>query len=97
MESLTVTNNVQNLRFEIYHQGEIAFLEYRWLHGDLALMHTFVPEKLEGKGLAGMLAKTALEYAVSEGLKIVVYCPFVRSYMKRHPGYEVLERDHDHN
>jgi predicted GNAT family acetyltransferase len=92
MENFTVTNNLQNLQFEVDLAGEKAYLEYRWNKSDLALMHTFVPDNYEGKGIAGLLAKTALEYAKKEGLKIIVYCPFVRSYIKRHPEYEVLEK-----
>lgn len=91
MEHYTVINNLQNLRFEIDLVGGKAFLEYRWYKNDLALMHTVVPEEFEGIGIAGLLAKTALEYAKDKGLKIIVYCPFVRSYIKRHPEYGVLE------
>ena len=93
MDNFTVTNNLQNLRFETELDGEKAFLEYRWYKSDLALMHTFVPEKFEGKGIAGLLAKTVLEYAKAEGLKIIVYCPYVRSYLQRHPKYKVLEKN----
>jgi len=91
MDNLHVVNNKQNLRYEIDLGDEKGYLEYRWHKGELALMHTFVPEKFEGKGIAGLLAKTALEYAKDEGLKILVYCPFVSSYIKRHPEYEVLK------
>ena len=68
MENFTVTNNLQNLQFEIELDGEKAFLEYRWHNGDLALMHTFVPDDFEGKGIAGLLAKTfgtALQFGVA--------------------------------
>lgn len=92
MEQYTLTNNLQNLRFEIELEGEKAFLEYRWYKDDLALMHTLVPEEFDGKGIAGLLAKTALECARDKGLKIMVYCPFVRSHITRHPEYEVLEK-----
>ena len=92
MEKFTVTNNQQNLQFEIDLGDEKAWLEYRWYNSDLVLMHTSVPDDFEGKGIASLLAKTALEYAKKEDLKIIVYCLFVRSYLKRHPEYEVLER-----
>ena len=90
MEQFMATNNLKNLRFEVDVEDEKAYLEYRWYKKDLALMHTFVPEKFEGKGIAGLLAKTALEYAKNESLKIIVYCPFVNSYIKSHPEYQEL-------
>lgn len=93
MDNLTVVNNHQNLRYEVDLGDDKAYLEYRWYKTDLALMHTFVPENYEGKGIAGLLAKTVLEYAKAEGLKIMVYCPFVGSYVKRHREYEALVKN----
>ena len=51
----------------------------------LALIHTEVPEAPEGRGLASLLAKTALDYARSNDLTVVPICPFVRSYLEKHP------------
>jgi uncharacterized protein len=90
MENIEIINNLQNLRFELKVQDEIAFLEYRWHEGKLALMHTLVPEKFEGHGTGGQLVKAAFEYAEKEGFKIIVYCPFVASYLDKHPEYKVL-------
>ena len=53
-------------------------------------MHTFVPDSLSGKGLASALAHYALEYAKERQLKIIVYCPFVGVYIKKHPEYNIL-------
>ena len=85
-----VTNNEKNQRFEIAIESEIAYLEYRWYKGDLALMHTTVPKEFEGKGIASSLAKFALEYAKEKQLKIMVYCPFVGKYLKNHNEYSFL-------
>lgn len=90
MENYPVINNEQNLRFETNPGDEPAFLEYRWHQGAMALMHTFVPEKYSGKGIAATLAKTALEYAKEKDIKIIVYCPYVAAYLKKHPEYEGL-------
>jgi predicted GNAT family acetyltransferase len=90
MENLPVMNNEKNLRFEIDADNDKAFLEYRWKDDKLALMHTFVPEQHAGKGIAGLLARTALEYAKSNGIKIIVYCPYVAAFIKKHPEYEAL-------
>lgn len=90
MEPYSVINNEQNLRFEVKLDDDTAFLEYRWKNDKMALMHTFVPEKYSGKGIAAALAKTALEFARNKGIKIIVYCPYVAAYIKKHPEYEVL-------
>lgn len=87
---MPVINNEQNLRFEIDLGDDKAFLEYRWKNDKMALMHTFVPEQHEGKGIAGLLARTALEYAKSNNIKLIVYCPYVAAFIKKHPEYDVL-------
>ena len=64
-------------RFEIEQGGEVAYLEYS-LSGDvLVLIHTEVPEKLRGRGLASSLAQTALQWALENRLKVDVVCPSV--------------------
>jgi predicted GNAT family acetyltransferase len=70
--------------------GELATLQYRFYKNDIALMHTEVSEKLSGKGLASALAKYGLEWAKEHNKKVMVYCPFVASYLKKHPEYNFL-------
>ena len=86
----TIYNNEKEQRFELETEGEKAFLEYRYLRNNIALMHTFVPESLNGKGLASELAKYALEWVKIHSKKAKVYCPFVAAYLKRHPEYNNL-------
>jgi uncharacterized protein len=86
-----ITNNEALLHFETeLSNGEFAFIEYRWHNDNLVIMHTLVPEGFEGKGIASSLAKFALEYAKEKQLKIIVYCPYVNAYLKRHPEYQSL-------
>ena len=49
-----------------------------------------MPEQLEGRGIASKLAKTALDYSRAEGLTVVPLCPFIASYIERHPEYADL-------
>ena len=86
-----IVNNEALLHFETaLNNGEFAFIEYRWLNNNLVIMHTLVPEGFEGKGIASSLARFALEYAKEKQLKIIVYCPYVNAYLKRHPEYQSL-------
>jgi predicted GNAT family acetyltransferase len=80
-----VTDNQAESRFEIRSDGHLAELIYH-RHGDrLALIHTEVPEELEGRGLGGRLVTAAIDRAAREGLTIVPYCPFARGWLERHP------------
>ena len=86
-----IKNNEPNQRFEVLLDGgEYAFIEYRWFGKNLALMHTLVPKDNQNQGIAGQLAKYALEYAKAKDLKIMPYCQYVVSYLKRHPEYDGL-------
>ena len=84
---MEVVNNTQNLQFEVELNGERAEMVYRMRNNSVYLMHTKVPESFRGKGVASALAKHALEYARDNGHKIAVLCPFVASYVKRHPEW----------
>jgi len=88
MEPLKIFNNEQEQQFQVLVDGEKAFLEYRYYKGDMALMHTEVPEKLGGRGIASALAEYALNYVRDHKIPVMVYCPFVAAYLKRHPEYQ---------
>jgi predicted GNAT family acetyltransferase len=77
-------------RFEIERDGEVAYLEYSVSDGVLELIHTEVPEKLRGTGLAARLAETGLQYARDNKLKVDVICPLVLDYVSKHPEYSDL-------
>ena len=79
-----VVNNENLHRFEIDVEGEPAVLEYRVRDGALWLLHTDVPEKGQGKGIAAKLAKAAFEHAKATGQLVVPMCSFVISYLERH-------------
>lgn len=83
----TVFNNEKEMQWEIMLSGEKAYLSYRLDKENLVLMHTFVPEAMEGRGIAGALAIEAFKYAASHKKPVKVYCPFVAGYVKRHPEY----------
>jgi predicted GNAT family acetyltransferase len=88
--SFIVTNNTEQQQFEVIENDETAVLQYRFLDGKIWLMHTAVPEKLEGKGIASSLAQFAFEWARSNEKKVKVLCPYVAVYLKRHPEYNTL-------
>ena len=82
-----VTLNQAKSRFEAHEDGSVAFLEYRLRPGEVVMVHTEVPEELEGRGIGSQLARAGLDYARIHGLNVIPNCPFVASYIKRHPEY----------
>jgi predicted GNAT family acetyltransferase len=90
MSDIKVTNNEQEMQFETIVGDDKAVMVYRWYHGDLAIMHTEVPEAGRGKGYSNALAEYAIAFAKEKNIKLKVYCHFMQGYMKRHPEYKDL-------
>jgi predicted GNAT family acetyltransferase len=84
-----VKDNPVVSRFEIEVDGQIAFLRYERTPTVLRLIHTEVPEALRGRRLGDALAKAGIEAARRERLSVVVICPFIRTYLHRHPEIKV--------
>ena len=89
-DGVPVTDNQAASRFEISADGYLAELRYHRNGKRLALIHTEVPEELEGRGFGARLVTAAIDRAAREGLTIVPYCPFARGWLERHP--DVAER-----
>jgi predicted GNAT family acetyltransferase len=86
-ENIEIRDNPQASRFETEVDGESAVLEYRLEAARIRLVHTGVPESLEGRGIGTRLARFGLEHARDRDLDVWPDCPFVASYIKRHPEY----------
>ncbi len=80
-----MTDNPVASRFELTIDGHLAELVYRLNGQRLVLVHTEVPDALEGHGLGGRLVRAALDRAEAEDLTLVPQCPFARSWLERHP------------
>jgi uncharacterized protein len=84
---LEVIHNTEARRFEIHYGDDMARLEYHLRGPSIIYTHTVVPIVLEGHGIAGRLAKEALDYARESGLSVVPLCPYVADYIEKHPEY----------
>jgi len=90
LEDVKVINNETEDLFEAFVDGQHALMAYRRSSGTISLDHTEVPEPLEGKGLAAKLTRTALEFARANHLRVVPLCPYVSSYIRKHPEVQDL-------
>jgi predicted GNAT family acetyltransferase len=86
-----IRNNEDESRFETTVDGHVAFTEYELEEpGNIVFTHTVVPGELSGRGIAGELAKHALDHARGKNLKVVPQCAYIAAYVRRHPEYEDL-------
>ena len=78
-------------RFELRDGDEVVgFLVYRLRDDHITLVHTEVDPAHGGHGYAAQLAKGALDDARERGLTVVPSCPYVASYIRKHPAYADL-------
>jgi uncharacterized protein len=89
--TVTVTNNEAASRYEVsLGTGLAGFAAYRITEDAVIFTHTEIDPAFEGQGLAGALARAALEDVRARGLHAVPICPFIKTYIKRHPEYQDL-------
>jgi predicted GNAT family acetyltransferase len=80
-----VINNETRQRYELHTGGGIAAVYYEPRGDALAFVHTVVPERLQGQGIASALIKAALADVRRRGLKVIAECQFVVRYIEHHP------------
>jgi hypothetical protein len=89
-DALPVRHDPVAERFEIEFEGELAFVAYRREEATVLFTHTEVPSRAQGRGLAALLVRVALDWARSEGLRVRPLCSYVAAYMRRHPETQDL-------
>jgi predicted GNAT family acetyltransferase len=86
-----VKDNPELHRYEIRLDGEVAgFATYRLRDGVVVFRHTEIDPAYEGHGLGSRLARAALDDVRASGRSVVPVCPFIKSYIDRHPEYQDL-------
>ena len=95
-----VIDNKAQKRFEIHIDDQVAFEEYEFFTTStgkegIEYKHTFVPESLSGRGIAGYLVKTILDIAAARNLRVKLTCPYVKSYIDKHPEYQANSVFHE--
>jgi uncharacterized protein len=91
--NIEIRHNAAASRFEATVDGMLCHADYQLVDGVMRMNHTAVPPRLEGRGIAAALVKSAFAYAEANGLKAEPWCGYVRTYMRRHPETHRLLTD----
>jgi predicted GNAT family acetyltransferase len=86
-QEIPLTNNEAEHNFEMIVDGKRSFIDYMRKGDKIYLIHTEVPQELEGKGVAPEMVEKALHYIEDQHLKLVPLCAYVQHYLKRNPDW----------
>ena len=88
-----VTDNPAASRYELHVGSELAGnVTYQLRKHDtvISLLHTEVEPAFQGAHLATRLARYSLDDARGRGLAVLPFCPYIASWIKKHPEYADL-------
>jgi hypothetical protein len=91
MTDVEVRENAEEKRYEAWVGDQLAGSAYYDSADDLVVFtHTEVDDAFEGQGVGSALAKHALDDARARRLRVIPRCPFIKSWIDRHPDYQDL-------
>lgn len=92
MNQVKVTENSHKQRYEAHVDGTLAgFADVQLSDDVITFTHTEVDSAYEGKGVGSALVRGALDDVRSlGGRKVLARCPFVASWIDKHPDYADL-------
>jgi uncharacterized protein len=93
-DSLTFRHDVAGHRYVGERAGtEIAFAKIDPIGADaLLIKHTEVLPAEEAKGYGSALVRSLLDYARTEGKKVIPICPYAAAFIRKHPEFQDLVR-----
>jgi predicted GNAT family acetyltransferase len=96
MSEVEVTDNREQSRYEARVDGELAaYSAYHLTKSSIVFTHTETLPEFKGHGVAGALARAALDDVRAKGERDVVpVCPFIHGFIDDHPEYADLVRRH---
>jgi predicted GNAT family acetyltransferase len=88
-DRISLAHVPERQRYELRDDGAlIGRIDYRRVGDEqVDLLHTEVDEAYGGRGLAGRLVAYAIADIRSRDERIIPHCPYVQSWLRKHPGY----------
>ena len=84
---LAIEHDAAAQRYEVTVEGLRSLVQYDQQGNRINYLHTEVPDAIRRRGIASALARAALDDARAAQLTVIPRCPFISSYIARHPEY----------
>ncbi len=93
--NIELVKNTEAHQYEIHLAGQRVGLASYHERGEVVVLpHTETSPAFGGRGLAGQLIRFSLDDIRAQGRKVDPACPFVRSFIAKHPEYQDLVAPH---
>ncbi len=93
IDTSAIRQNRSGNRFELAVGDLTAFVDYILMGKKIIYTHTEVPVSLEGRGIGSLLARSVMEFARENGLRVIPLCPFLASWLRTHTEYRDILAD----
>lgn len=91
LEALPLHDDTEARQFILRVGEHRARMEYDRSSGDrIFLTHIDVPAALEEQNVAAVLTEKVLRWAEDNKFKVVPYCPYAKTYLRRHTSWQRL-------
>lgn len=88
--ALALVDEEESRQFVLVVGGHRARMEYDRTPDRIFLTHLLVPPALEGQDVAAVLTEKVLTWVEDRGMKLVPYCPYVKTYLRRNTAWQRL-------
>lgn len=93
MSQMRIVDNTDESRYDAYLGTDlVGAVFYQLRPGSIMFSHTEVADAHEGEGVGSTLARHVLDDARRRRLAVEPRCPFIASWIERHPDYRDLVR-----
>ncbi|MBD1362301.1 N-acetyltransferase [Mucilaginibacter sp. ZT4R22] len=89
-DDIELINNEAIHNFELFVDGQRAFIDYKTKDNKIYLIHTEVPKELQGRGVAEAIVEKAFHYIEAHKLVLIPLCSYVQVFLRKHPEWDRL-------
>jgi hypothetical protein len=90
LNTLPLVDEEESRQFVMVVKGHRVRMEYDRTPDRIFLTHLLVPSAIEGADVAAVLTEKVLAWVESKNMKLVPYCPYVKTYLRRHTVWQKL-------
>ncbi|RWY49985.1 GNAT family N-acetyltransferase [Mucilaginibacter gilvus] len=89
-DNIELVNNEAIHNFELFVDGQRAFIDYKTKDNKIYLIHTEVPKELQGQGVAEAIVEKAFKYIEAHKLTLIPLCSYVQVFLRKHSEWDRL-------